>query len=106
MPLLEQAGFRVVDWSASLFAEDGHEEAYLVRAFASLEAHREQQDGFYSSDAWRCGPREAIVSRIEDYHTIVLETSEEAVTALQRMRQHDLDNCQSRHGTNVVRPLV
>ena len=54
---------RVVDFGASLVAEDGHEEAYLIRAFPSLEAHREQEETFYSSDAWRLGPREAIVSR-------------------------------------------
>ena len=42
VPLLEESGIRVVDCGASLVAEDGHEEAYLIRAFASLEAHREQ----------------------------------------------------------------
>lgn len=84
VPLLEESGIRVVDCGASLVAEDGHEEAYLIRAFASLEAHRELEERFYGSDAWRLGPREAIVSRIDSYHTIVLETSEQIVQALQR----------------------
>ncbi|MEU5943500.1 NIPSNAP family protein [Micromonospora sp. NPDC047548] len=84
VPLLEESGIWVVDCGASLVAEDEHEEAYLIRAFASLEAHREQEEGFYGSDAWRLGPREAIVSRIDSYHTIVLETSEQIVQALQR----------------------
>ena len=84
VPLLEATGIRVVDCGASLVAEDGHEEAYLLRAFASLEAHRELEAKFYGSDAWRLGPREAIVSRIDSYHTIVLETSEQFVQALQR----------------------
>lgn len=84
VPLLEESGVRVVDCGASLVAEDGHEDAYLIRAFASLEAHREQEERFYGSDAWRLGPREAIVSRIDSYHTIVLETSEQIVRALQR----------------------
>jgi hypothetical protein len=84
LPLLECSGVRVVDYGASLVAEDGHEEAYLIRAFASLEARREQEETFYSSDAWRLGPREAILSRIESYHTIVLEASEETALALQR----------------------
>jgi NIPSNAP len=79
---LEKSGIRVVDCGASLVAEDGQEEAYLIRAFASLAAHREQEEAFYGGDAWRLGPREAIVSRIESYHTIVLEGSEEAVQAL------------------------
>lgn len=84
VPLLEEAGIRVVDYGASLVAEDGNEDAYLIRAFASLEAHREQEEKFYGSDAWRLGPREAIVSRIDSYHTIVLEASEQIVQALQR----------------------
>ena len=83
LPLLEKFGIRVVDCGASLVAEDGHEEAYLIRAFASLEAHREREERFYGSDAWRLGPREAIVSRIESYHTIAIEASEEAVLTLQ-----------------------
>jgi hypothetical protein len=85
VPLLAKFGIRVVDCGASLVAEDGHEEAYLIRAFASLEAHREQEETFYGSAAWRLGPREAIVTRIESYHTIVLEASEETVLALQRV---------------------
>ena len=34
------------------------------------------------SGAWRLGPHEAIVSRIDSYHTIVIETSDQAVQAL------------------------
>ena len=87
VPLLEKSGIRVVACGASLVAEDGHEEAYLIRAFASLEEHRAQEETFYGSDAWRRGPREAIVSRIDTYHTIVLEASEEIVPALQTATQ-------------------
>ena len=83
VPLLEQAGIRVVDCGGSLVAEDGHEQAYLLRAFASLETRQEQEARFYGSEAWRSGPREAIVSRIDGYHTIVLETSDESIQALQ-----------------------
>ncbi|MGK4592217.1 NIPSNAP family protein [Amycolatopsis sp. w19] len=82
VPLLERAGLRVVDFGRSLVAEDGNEEAYLIRAFGSLEEHERQEREFYGSEAWLTGPREAIVSRIESYHTIVMETSEEAVKAL------------------------
>ncbi|GAB1510371.1 NIPSNAP family protein [Actinophytocola sp. KF-1] len=73
VPLLRAAGIRVVDVARSTVAEDGHEEALLVRAFDSLAQHREQEDRFYRSDAWRTGPREEIVSRIEQYHSVVLE---------------------------------
>ncbi|MBE1461762.1 NIPSNAP family protein [Kibdelosporangium phytohabitans] len=71
-PLLAEAGIRVVDSGASLVREDGHEEAYLIRAFDSVEQRDELESAFYGSDIWRQGPREAIVSRIESYHTIVL----------------------------------
>jgi hypothetical protein len=74
-PLLEKHGLTVVDCGPSLVDEDGHEEAYLIRAFPSLETRAEQEDEFYGSEDWLRGPREAIVSRIESYHTIVLDGS-------------------------------
>lgn len=73
VPLLRDAGIRVVDVARSTVAEDGHEEALLVRAFDSLAQHQEQEERFYSSDAWLSGPRGDIVSRIEQYHSVVLE---------------------------------
>ncbi|WP_431676651.1 NIPSNAP family protein [Kitasatospora sp. KL5] len=81
VPLLEQAGITVLGCGASLFAEEGHEEAYLIRSFASLAEHREQEQRFYDSAAWTDGPREAIVSRIEQYHTVVFEVDEAGVQA-------------------------
>ncbi|TMR89102.1 NIPSNAP family protein [Nonomuraea basaltis] len=84
VPLVKKYGIDVIDCGASLVDEDGHEEAYLIRTFSSLEAHREQEEAFYSSREWQQGPREAIVSRIESYHTIVVEASPEAVQALRR----------------------
>jgi hypothetical protein len=73
MPLLASAGVRVLAAGASLVAEDGNEEAYLVRAFDSLADRERQEAEFYGSEAWRNGPREAIVSRIVQHHTITLE---------------------------------
>ena len=73
MPLLAAAGIRVLAYGASLVAEDGHEEAYIIRAFDSLAERDRQEVEFYGSEAWRQGPREAIVSRIQQYHTIVIE---------------------------------
>lgn len=83
VPLLLDAGIRVVSHGLSLEAEGGHEEAYLIRAFSSLSERAEQEEAFYTSAAWRQGPREAIVSRIEGTHTIVCAVSAEAVAALQ-----------------------
>lgn len=73
VPLLAEFGLRVVDCGPSLVDEDGHEEAYLIRSFASLEERDAQEEAFYSSRAWHEGPREGIISRIETYHTIVLD---------------------------------
>lgn len=74
-PLLEKYGLNVVDCGPSLADEDGHEEAYLIRAFPSLEVREQQEAEFYSSEEWLRGPREEIVSRIVSYHTIVLDSS-------------------------------
>jgi len=89
LPMLERHGITVVDCGASLVAEDGHEEAYLIRAFSSLAAHAEQEARFYGSDEWRNGPREEILACIEQYHTIVLEVSRETVDGLLSRRAGD-----------------
>jgi len=81
-PLLAEFGIDVVDCGRSLVAEDGAEEAYLIRAFPSLGARVEQEERFYRSEEWRTGPREAVLSRIETYHTVVLDVPDEAVPML------------------------
>lgn len=73
VPLQERYGIRVVAFGASAVREDGHEEAYLVREFASLAERDAQHERFYGSDDWRRGPRDTIMSAIESYHTIVIE---------------------------------
>lgn len=72
VPLMTSFGMDVVSYGTSLVAEDGHEEAYLVRRFPSLAARVDQEEAFYGSRAWHSGPRVAIVSRIESYHTVVV----------------------------------
>jgi hypothetical protein len=89
VPLLEEFGISVLGFGASLVAEDGHEEAYLIRAFDSLDARLEQEESFYGSDAWIKGPREAIVSRIESYHTVVLDVPGGSLPELGRERPAD-----------------
>jgi hypothetical protein len=82
VPLLHQFGIRVVDCGRSLVDEDGLEEAYLIRAFDSLAEREAQEEAFYGSPEWHDGPRTDILSRIEAYHTIVLDMPESAITAL------------------------
>ena len=75
-PLLAEAGITVVGSGLSRVAEDGHEEAYLIRSFASLEERDRLENAFYSSDVWHEGPRAAILGPIESYHTIVVESGD------------------------------
>lgn len=83
LPLLANDGIRVVGSGGSLVLEDGREEAFLLRAFSSLADHQLQEERFYGSEEWLVGPREAVLSRIVDYHSVVVEVLEEAVLALQ-----------------------
>ncbi|GAA1382519.1 hypothetical protein GCM10009661_60870 [Catellatospora chokoriensis] len=84
VPLLQKFGIAVLDCGPSLVDEDGAETAYLIRAFPAREIRDEQETTFYASPQWRRGPREAIVSRIESSHTVVLEMPAAAVEALRR----------------------
>jgi hypothetical protein len=84
LPLLERHGITVVAHGVSLVSEDGHEEAYLIRAFPSLDAHAEQEARFYASDDWRQGPREAILALIESYHSVVLEVTSDVADSFAR----------------------
>ena len=86
VPLHHEFGIRVVDCGRSLVDDEGAEEAYLIRAFASLDERDGQEEAFYGSSAWRDGPRADIVSRIDSYHTIVLDVPESAVSALSLAR--------------------
>lgn len=69
LPMLKRWGVKVVAFGPSLDDEDSY---YLIRAYPSLEEPQASQDAFYGSDEWRNGPREAIVSRIESHHSVVL----------------------------------
>ena len=81
VPLLLKFGISVVACGKSLVADNGTEDAYLIRAFGSLDERRAQEERFYRSDEWRSGPRDAIVSRIESYHTVVLDAGDGALAS-------------------------
>lgn len=79
VPMLRSAGMDVVAYGCS----DHEEESYfLIRAYDSREALDAEQCRFYGSEAWRQGPREALVSRIETYLNTLLWMSPEAVESL------------------------
>ncbi|MFO0243962.1 MAG: NIPSNAP family protein [Betaproteobacteria bacterium] len=62
IPLMQAAGMIVVAYGQSLHDPD-HQD--LMRAYDSLEQLQASQEVFYSSSAWRMGPREQIIALIE-----------------------------------------
>ena len=50
----------------------------------SLADREQSEDGFYGSEEWRKGPREAILADIESYTTIVIPMD---VATLDRLRR-------------------
>jgi hypothetical protein len=64
LPMVRAYGMDVVTHGPVPNDDNGY---FLVRSFASLAELAAQEDEFYGSAAWREGPREALVSRIETY---------------------------------------
>ena len=81
VPLVKQAGMDVVAFGFSADDPDGY---FLMRAFSSAEHRQSTEDAFYSSDAWRKGPRQSIIEHIESYQDTLLWLSSEAVEQLRR----------------------
>jgi NIPSNAP len=79
IPMLQRWGVDVVACGPSLHDENS---CYLLRAYENLEHREKSQDAFYGSDEWRLGPREAILSLIESYTTVVTEVSDTTVANL------------------------
>ncbi len=81
MPLVTAYGMDVVGFGPSIGDPDGY---FFIRAYDSLEHLNESQDEFYSSEPWRMGPREPIVSLIVADANAVMWLSDEAVEELRR----------------------
>lgn len=81
MPMLRSV-MDVVAFGPSAHEPDTY---FLVRAYADLTDLEAQQAAFYGSGAWRQGPREAIVSRIESYLNTVLWLSPAAIDDMRRL---------------------
>ena len=79
LPLVRASGMDVVAFGRS---DHEHETFYLIRAYddrAQLEA---QQGAFYSSAAWRNGPRQPLIDCLEDYLNTLVWLSEQSVEDL------------------------
>jgi hypothetical protein len=78
-PIVRGHGMDVVAFGKSAHDENVY---FLIRAFDSFAHLTQSEDEFYGSEAWRNGPREALLSHIESYQDTVLMLSAEAVERL------------------------
>src|SRR5215216_2476651 len=80
-PMLKRWNVDVVAYGPSLHDKVSY---YLIRRYDSVAQREESENAFYGSDEWRQGPREAIVSLIENYAEIVLELDAVTVQGLRK----------------------
>ncbi len=76
VPMLKQWGTEVVAFGPSAHEADTY---FLIRAYDSLEDLNVRQDAFYGSQAWREGPRHAVLDKVESFLNPVLWLSQSAV---------------------------
>lgn len=81
-PLLKSWKFDVVAFGVSEHDPNAY---YLIRAFNDLAHLQASEDAFYSSDAWRKGPREEILALIDSYLDTVLWLS---ASGIEELRVH------------------
>lgn len=79
LPMLERWNIDVVGYGPSAHDESSY---ILIRAFPSVEERQRSEDAFYGSAEWVEGPREAVLSLIESFTTIVLELDPATVDGL------------------------
>ena len=79
LPLLQRFKVDVVAYGPSLHDADTY---FLMRSYASLQDRQRSEDEFYGSDAWKKGPREAVMADIDSYTTVVLQKDEATINAL------------------------
>ncbi len=81
-PMLQRWNVDVVAYGLSLHDENSY---YLIRRFDSLSQREQSENSFYSSDEWRQGPRESIITLIEIYTEVVLEVDEVTLQGLRNL---------------------
>jgi quinol monooxygenase YgiN len=82
-PLHADWGMDVVAFGQSLSDPDTY---VLIRAYADLAHLASSQSAFYASDAWRNGPRQAIVSLILSDSNAVLRLDQASIDQLRKAR--------------------
>ena len=79
LPILRAVEMDVVACGPSAHEADTY---FLIRAYADLADLNAQQDSFYGSDAWRKGPREALLACIDHFLNTVVWLPPAGVEAL------------------------
>ncbi|MBT2748764.1 MULTISPECIES: NIPSNAP family protein [unclassified Lysobacter] len=79
IPMIRAYGMDVVAYGQS---DHERETRYLIRAYKGRAHLDEQQAEFYASQAWRNGPRPALISCIDTYLNTLLRLSPESVEQL------------------------
>jgi hypothetical protein len=81
LPRLQHWNFDVVAHGPSLHDESTY---YVIRRYDSLTIRDQMEDLYYASDDWRKGPREAMLSLIENYVDAVFEVDDVTVQGLRK----------------------
>ena len=81
LPMLRRWKVDVVAYGPSLHDDDSY---FLMRAFSSVGDRQRSEDAFYGSDEWRKGPREAVLSHIDSYTTVVIAIDDATLGGLRR----------------------
>jgi len=79
LPLLQRSRIDIVAYGPSLHDDDSY---FLMRSFRSTDERQQTEDAFYGSKEWRSGPREAVLSHIISYTTIVITIDDETLGGL------------------------
>ncbi|MGH8081191.1 MAG: NIPSNAP family protein, partial [Lysobacter sp.] len=79
LPMVRASGMDVVAFGRS---DHERESFFLIRSYADRAQLIAQQESFYLSDAWRLGPRQALVDCLDDYVNTLVWLSAESVDDL------------------------
>lgn len=87
VPLLRQWGMDVVAFGPSVHDPDAY---FLMRSYTDIKHLRFSQDAFYSTEAWRKGPRESIIELIQSDSNAVLWLSPQAIIEIRNSHEDSL----------------
>jgi hypothetical protein len=85
VPLLRQWGMDVVAFGPSVHDPDTY---FLMRSYHDLEHLHASQEAFYSTEAWRKGPREPIIELIQSDSNAVLWLSPQAIAEIRESNDY------------------